>query len=151
MVVGKTKAGEDFYSYELVKDRLVEALQLWMRMPDGDSRFGLNGRISSLWRQYVPERALVDAVTEAPRRPLPSRGDIGRMLEATDWITLIPERDRRMVLLALWWPASGSRVAWLELWKELGRGRPGPDGLRKRFDASISAVAMGLNAALEQG
>jgi hypothetical protein len=88
---------EGFWTYELVKDRLVEALQLWMRMPDGDSRFGLGGRISSLWRQYVPVSAFVDLVTEQPRPLRPGRADIGRMQEATDWIVMIPDRDRRMV------------------------------------------------------
>jgi hypothetical protein len=149
LIRGREKEG--FYSYKLVKERLVEALQLWLRMPDGDSRFGLHGKISSLWRQYIPETAFVDVVTLAPRALRPGRADIGRMQEATDWITMIPERDRRMVLQALGWLAADQRVPWIRLWDEQGRGRPGPDGLRKRFDASITVIANGLNAASEQG
>lgn len=142
-------------TFEQVQERLVEAVELWQRMPDPDARFGLGGRISSIWRSFVRDgelRALVDARTEEPRRPLPSRGDIGRMYEATDWIVHVAERDRVMVGWAVAYLASGeARVPWEKLWKALGRGRPGPDGLRKRYDQSISRIAMALNTALEQG
>ncbi|HEY1605608.1 MAG TPA: hypothetical protein VGF77_08405 [Allosphingosinicella sp.] len=133
-------------SWQMVEDRLVEALQLWWRMPDSDGRYGLRGRISSIWRQFVPERALIDAVTEEPRALPPSRGDIGRMQEATDWIVHVPDRDRRMTVLALLYLARGeARVPWMELWDQLGRGRPGPDGLRMRYSRALTIIAAALN------
>jgi hypothetical protein len=52
---------------------------------------------------------------------------------------------------ALSWLAADQRVPWSRLWDDAGRGRPGPDGLRKRFGMSITAIANRLNAASEQG
>jgi len=143
---------EGFYTFDMVEARLVDAFQLWRRMPDGDARFGLSGRISSLWRQYVPDVALVDAVADEPRPLRPSRGDIARMEEATEWITRMPERNRRLALVAIAWLATArlqsdkARIEWQKLWERLGIERPGPDGLRKRYGATITAVANSLNS-----
>jgi hypothetical protein len=135
-----------FLSFDMVEGRLVDALRLWRRMPDSDARFGLSGRISSLWSQYVPDGALTDVVPDEPRAPRPSRADIARMQEATNWLVHAPESDRALVILALRYLAAGKkRVPWTDLWRALGRGRPGPDGLRKRYSAAITLVANALN------
>ena len=66
----------DFWTYEAVLERLVEAMQLWRRAHDPEARFSLSGRISSIWRQAWTDRAemalieQLDMKTEAPK-PLP--------------------------------------------------------------------------------
>jgi hypothetical protein len=143
---------DDFWTYEAVLERLVEAMQLWRRAHDAEARFSLGGRISSIWRQAWTDRAelalieQLDMKAEAPK-PLPlGRADVGRMTEASEWIAFVPERDRRMVMLALGQLASGKlHVGWIDLWKRLGRGKPGPDGLRWRFDQAVQRVATALN------
>lgn len=145
----------DFWTWDEVQASLVEAMLLWRRMPDADARFGLSGRISSVWRQFIRDgelRALVDAVTEEPRALPPSRADIARMYEATDWIVHVGERDRPMFMMVINHLAFGNgRAPWQDIWNRVGRGRPGPDGLRKRYSAAITAIANRLNAASEQG
>lgn len=137
-----------FMTFFDVRDRLVAAARLWRRMPDSDDRYGLSGRISSIWSQYVRDRALIDAhlTAERPRSLPPSRADIDRMLEATDWILHVPERDRRLVMVALDFLAGGrARVPWETVWSLSGGGKPGPTGIRMRFNAAITAVANALN------
>jgi hypothetical protein len=154
-IVEQASGGGSFYTWDEVQARLVEAVETWWRMPDPDARFGLSGRISSIWRQFIRDRelrALVDAETEEPRRPRPSRADIGRMQEASDWIAHVGERDRPLLIMSITCLAAGDkRVPWEKLWKHFGRGRPGPDGLRKRYDGAITAIANCLNSASEQG
>jgi hypothetical protein len=148
---------EGFYSFRMVQERLVEGRQLWDRMPDPDARFGLSGRISSIWRSFVRDRELLiltgnllDASTEETpelRALRPGRDDIARMIEASNWIVHVPEADRRLVAVAVAFLARGrKRVPWDKVWNALGRGRPGPDGLRKRYSAAITKVAQALSS-----
>lgn len=149
---GRVEDEAGFWDYEAVRLRLVDAIEAWWRTPAPDARFKIGGRISSIWSNYVPEPALIDRVKDedAPNddlRPLPlSRGDMARRDEASEWILFIPERDRRIVCEGLAYLAKGHKqVPWLKLWKRLGRGKPGPDGLRKRFDRAITDVCHALN------
>ena len=144
---------DEFWSWQAVEDRLVEAMGHWWRSHDRDARFSLGGRISSIWRQSWTDRetlALIEQVDlprEAPK-PLPlSRGDIARMDEASEWLRFVPEADRRLVVLALVKKAAGhSRVPWLKLRRALGV-RFGADGLRMRYSRAITAIANSLNSA----
>jgi hypothetical protein len=147
-----SNAGRDgFWTFDMVEERLVEAMRYWWRSPDPERRFGLGGRISSLWRQVLEERALIDARGadgETPEpRPLPlSRGDIARRDEASEWLTHMPERDRHLVAVALGWLASGAtQVPWRRIKHELGI-KFGEDGLRKRYSRAIASVAAHLNS-----
>lgn len=137
-----------FMTFEAVLERLVDAMRHWWRSHDSDGRFSLGGRVSAIWRQTLSEPAFID-IQEAALRPLPlSRADIARMTEASEWLAYIGERDRKLVTLALVKLAAGAKqVPWNDLWLKLGRGRPGPDGLRWRFNQAITAIANRLNAA----
>jgi hypothetical protein len=138
------------WTWQAVEDRMAEAMRHWWRSPDGEARFSLGGRISSIWRQAFTDRmALIDQLDMEPTPPtaLPlSRADVARMVEASEWMKFIPEADRRLVVLALVKKASGhDRVPWLTIWKALGRGKPGPEGLRSRYSRAITCVANALN------
>jgi hypothetical protein len=140
---------DDFWTWQAVEDRLVDALDLWRRSHDGDARFSLSGRISSIWQQCVDDPlALIErhgVETEAPR-PLPlSRGDMARMTEASEWMRFVPECDRRLVILALGYLLKGySRVPWLKLKHRLGI-KFGADGVRMRYSRALTAIAVALN------
>ncbi|HVM38305.1 MAG TPA: hypothetical protein VM265_07965 [Sphingomicrobium sp.] len=142
-----------FWTFEAVEERLVEAMRLWRRAPDIEARFSLGGRISSIWRSYCADRrdlaawgALIDVEAEAPRRLPLGRAEIGRMTEASDWIAFVPDRDRPLVMAVLTALARGARAfPWESYWRSLGRGRPGPDGLRWRYSQAITKVANALN------
>lgn len=147
---------EGLWTFDMVEDRLVEAAQLWRRMPDPDARYGLDGRISSIWRSFYRDAELCrlgfEAEVEEPRLR-PSRGDIARMQEASDWIAKMPEANRRLALAAIVSLAAArlhserARIEWERLRERLGIERPGADGLRKRYGATITAVANYLNSA----
>jgi hypothetical protein len=146
-------ANGDYWSWQDVEDRLAEAMRHWWRSSDNEARFALGGRVSSIWRQYFPTRRdlaqwdmLVDMPAVEPT-PLPlSRGDIARMNEASEWLAHVPERDRRLVVAVLVRLASGAKtVPWLLIWKALGRGKPGPEGLRSRYSRGLTCIAHALN------
>lgn len=141
------------FSWQDVEDRLVEAMRHWWRSHDNEARFSIGGRISSVWRHYCPDRRdlilwdqLRDLEADEPA-PLPlSRGDIARMTEASEWLRFVPERDRRLVIAALVKLAAGAKtVPWLATWKALGRGKPGPEGLRSRYSRGLTCIANALN------
>ena len=140
----------DFWSFAAVEERLVEAMHHWRRSPDRDARFGLGGRISSIWRQALDEPlALIEqhrmAKPEPRRLPL-SRRDMARMAEASEWLLLVAERARPLVVEAVRCLAKGdSQVPWNALWNRLGRGPPGPDGLRKRYTRALTTICEALN------
>ena len=131
------------WTFDAVQARMVEAVQLWWRMPGGgQSPYAADGPwdlIRAEWGDYYDP--------DARPRPLPlSRAEVGRMTEASEWMAWVPERDRRLVTLALAMLAKGAaQVAWMRLRRPLGV-RLGADGLRKRYGRAISAIAARLNA-----
>jgi hypothetical protein len=149
MIPGRGRIG---WVWQDVEDRLVEAMQHWWRSSDSEARFSLGGRISSIWRQAFTDRmALIDQLDMEPTPPtaLPlSRGDMARMVEASEWLRFVPEADRRLVILVLVKKAKGNtKTPWLLIWKALGRGRPGPEGLRSRYSRGVTCIANALNSA----
>lgn len=142
---------EPVWTWQLVQDRLAEAMRHWWRSHDSDARFSLGGRISSVWQQTWTDRAdlaLIEQLgmeIDAPK-PLPlSRADMARMVEASEWLAHVREEDRRLVVLVLVYLAKGERrVPWLKLKRRLGVAY-GADGLRKRYSRAITDVANVLN------
>lgn len=154
-ISGRDALGSGFWDLEAVEERLVDTFIAWRRTPAADARFCIGGRISSIWTRVLEERALIDrdgadGEVEAPR-PLPlSRADIARRDEASEWIAHVPLRDRRLVAEVLAFRAKHAdedkQVPWLKLWSKLGRGKPGPDGLRMRYSRALTSVCNALNA-----
>lgn len=148
---GRVGIGVEF-SFVDVEERLTEALRHWWRTPDGDARYSLGGRISSVWRQVLPGEHLADLIdargqemeTPTPKALPLSRADMRRRDEATEWLLLVPERDRRLVIVALSHLARGqSQVPWLKVARQLRT--IGAEGLRKRYSRAITGVCHRLN------
>jgi hypothetical protein len=138
------------WTWQDVEDRMVEAMGHWWRSTDSEARFSLGGRISSIWRQaFTDKLALIEQLDMEPTPPMAlplSRGDIARMQEASEWMRFIPEADRRLVIMVLAKKARGHKtVPWMIIWKALGRGKPGPEGLRSRYSRAVTCVAAMLN------
>lgn len=147
-------AGTSFFTFAMVEERMIEALQLWRRMPDGDARFGLGGRISSIWRSFVRDREMLIAAGElvqatssgsVPIRMRPTRDDVAAMEEASEWLLLAPERDRQIIVLALSQRAAGfKRVRWAKV-REAMATEHGTRSLGMRYSRAITAIANALN------
>lgn len=140
----------DHWTFELVQERMVEAVRYWWRhVRDGGSPFATDGP----WHLVVPEWQDWGAHDRAGERPrlLPlSREQIARMHEATEWTLWVAEKDRRLVALALRQLAAGrSRVSWRRLLRPMGVKR-GADGLRMRYGRSLLRICEQLNSAKPQ-
>lgn len=133
-------------TFERVEEQLVEALLLWRRMPDRERGWHA---IRAFWPEMRRHNHFGDyADTEATPRPLPlSRAEVAAMEAATEWMRFVPERDRRLVALALTRLANGAKqVPWMELKRAMGV-EFGAHGLRKRYSRAITAIANELNSA----
>jgi hypothetical protein len=141
------------WTWQAVEERMAEAMGHWWRSPDSEARYSLGGRISSIWRQSWTDRSVMALIeqldvvkTEQPKALPLSRDDMARMVEASEWMRFVPEADRRLVITVLVKLAKGNTtVPWLAIWKALGRGKPGPEGLRSRYSRAITCVANALN------
>ncbi len=148
--MGEAVALQSFWTFETVKDALVEAAELWRRSPGGGtSPFATDGP----WQQMTREAWEYDArggdMEEAPIRPLPlTRAQIARRDRVSEWLGHIEsEEDRRLVVVAVGYLQRGhKRVPWRKI-KHRMRIRFGEDGLRKRFERALSAICNALNAA----
>src|SRR3546814_532230 len=98
--------GTQFWTFEAVQERLVEAMLLWRRMPDRERGWLA---VKAYWPDLRRHNHFGDyADAEATPRPLPlSRAEIRRMEEASEWLLLVNERDRALVALAVAWLAGG--------------------------------------------
>lgn len=140
-----------FMSFDAVEERLVEAMRCWWRMPDRERGWQ---RVKAIWPETKSHgwRVGVDGehsereADPQPRRPALTRGEIEEARQASEWMAHVPERDRRMVAMAIGALAGGARrVPWLAIWDALGRGRPGPEGLRMRYSRALTNIANALN------
>lgn len=130
------------WTFAMVQESMVEAVQLWWRMPGGGrSPYAKDGPwdlIRAEWGDYYDPDA-------RPRLPPLSRADVARMQAAAEWLLWVPERDRRLVALALRALAGGAaQVPWMALRRPMGV-RLGADGLRKRYGRAMTFIVRRLN------
>lgn len=164
---GELRGSADFWTFEAVQERLVEAMRLWWRSPGGGKwpfaadapwhlmtrktrvAIGIDGGLKG--RELQLHMQAEDA-EETKRRegrddlasPL-TRADVARRDETSEWLSWVADRDRRLVILALVRLAAGDRqVAWSRLKPLLGV-KHGADGLRMRYSRAISGIAKRLN------
>jgi hypothetical protein len=147
-----------FWSFEIVEERLVEAMRLWRRSP-GDGRWPFagdgpwhlvrdDGSAQAAWDHNLNALQMGRPATEKPK-PLPlSRAEVAERDQASDWISrYVPERDRKLVVLGLIQLANGnSRVRWSDIRRKLG-AEVQAQSLGKRYSRAITAIARGLNSA----
>lgn len=137
------------WSFAAVEERMIEAALLWRRSPGGGRwPFASDGP----WHLLTRETRAGDYDArggeggEAPAlRSLPlSRDEVMERDEASGWLELVDERDRRLVALAIAEQARTSqRVNWMAMRAKMGIPL-GAEGLRKRYSRSITAIARQL-------
>lgn len=139
--------GTIFWTFDEVEGRLVEALRLWWHVSGGWWPFASDGP----WHLVAVDKSWdwdSDRWADAPLPKLPlSREQIQRRDEASAWLTHAPERDRRLIVLAVTALAAGrKRVPWRKLLRPMGMRR-GADGLRMRYGRAVTVICEALNAA----
>lgn len=138
------KDRESYWSFDSVEERLIEAADLWHRSPGG-GKWPFAG--DAPW--HLADTALYgpDVDKDAPIRPMSLvRAEVGRRDEASAWLAYVPERDRRLVCFVITNKARTGRAGWHGIKKAL-RIPFGIDGLRRRYERGITAIAKHLTAA----
>lgn len=132
-------------TFKDVEQRLVEVMELWRRTP-GQGR-GSPFASDGPWELADRELYGPDVDKDVPLRPAPlTRAEVAERDRVTAWVELAPERDRRLVSLAI---VQMSRKGYKspgfkELLPKMGL-RLGADGLRKRYNRAIYKIASELN------
>lgn len=144
----------EWWTFDLVRDALVETVLLWRRSPGmGASPFATDGPWQLMTRSDragdYDARGGLDQRVEVEPRPLPlSCEEVARRDRVSEWLGLVEKpEDRRLVVLACGWLARGrSTVPWSQVKRAMGIKR-GEGALRYRFDKAISAISISLNTA----
>lgn len=134
----------DFWTFDSVQERLVAAMVLWKRSPGGGSwPFASDGP----WHLVTFELYGPDVDKDAPLRPMPlTRAEVEERDQVSEWLRLVPDRDRRLVILGIAQLASGrARIDWMGLRRPMGVAM-GADGLRMRYSRAITAICKSLNS-----
>lgn len=142
------------WTFDMVEERLVEAVRLWWRTPGGGAwPFASDGP----WHLIGADPGDYDArggdmSGQAVVRPLAlSPDEVAARDEATEWVVrFVPAADRPLVWAVIDIKAAGRTVSWLRLRQERGV-RVGADGLRKRYSRGINRVCIGLTGAELRG
>ena len=143
------------WTFDMVQDRLVEALLTCWRHPDRERGWQ---RVRSTWPDVAAEAGDYDArggdhsSSDVSLRPASlTRADVGEMEEAFGWLDAIGADDRKLIGLAIAALASGRReVPWRHLLGRMGLRR-GADGLRKRYGRAMASIAARLNGRNARG
>jgi hypothetical protein len=98
------------------------------------------------WRQRIDlDRAKVSQGSSERRIMGLDSDQVARRDEVTEWLLLVPEADRQLVMAAIWQQArTGQRIRWASMLAVVGQDR-GKEGLRKRYQRALTAVADRLN------
>ncbi len=141
----------EWWSFDLVREALVETTVLWRRSPGGGRwPFAADGPWHLMSRDVQSDYdARGGDLSEVALRPLPlSREEVARRDMVSEWLMLIPAAaDRRLLATCLEFHARGyEQLPWSRIMPMMGLSR-GKDGLQKRYRASLRAIAEGLNSA----
>lgn len=154
-----------------VEAALIDAVELWRRSPStgfrpcSGSPFATDGPWAMLtrraragnewdaWRAEIEEAAVAAArdkgsfaSSELPVGGL-SREEVGRRDRVSEWLALVPEADRGLVVAGVWWQGTtGRRIDWARMLRVTGQER-GKDGLRMRYRRALDALAKAVSAA----
>lgn len=146
------RADVEWWTFDLVRDALVDAAALWRRSPGGGAwPFATDGPWHLMTRDQNAgdwdARGVDRTSSEVPLRPLPlTRDEVARRDAVSEWIALIPAADdRRLVWIACDYLAAGhARVPWGKVKRRM-RVKFGEHGLRRRFGRALAHVAQALN------
>lgn len=141
---------DTFWTWAMVEERWVEAMRLWRRAPDRE-RGWLTVRS---WWPEIRIEAEVDAQgdrhyvdKDAKPRPLPlTRAQVAEMEAAAEWFSVVPKRDKRLVVLGLaQLAADRPSISWKRVRARLD-AEISPRGLGMRYSRALTRVANALNA-----
>lgn len=143
--------GVDWWTFDLVREALVEAVVLWRRSPGGGHwPFASDGPWHQMSRDAQSDYdARGGDLTEAVLRPLPlSRAEVDWRDGVTEWLMMVPHAaDRRLLGICLDHHARGwKQLPWARIMPLMGVSR-GKDGLQKRYRTALRVIAEGLNSA----
>lgn len=150
----KSEEQAEWWTFDMVREAMVDAVHLWRRSPGhGASPFATDGPWQLMTREnragdYDAAGGLDQKVDVVPR-PLPlSCDEVATRDRVSEWLGLIAKPDdRKLVVAALGYLARGhAQVPWRRIKHEM-RIPFGEHGLRKRFDRAIGAIAQSLNGA----
>lgn len=156
MVAGSDQlaSAQGRWTFDMVQEQMVEAVRIWWRTPGrvGPGRGPYAG--DGPWELMVREAWLGDydarggdgVSSDVPLRSAAmTRADVAARDQASDWLIYVPERDRKLVVMALGQLAGGkSRVSWMALRRPMGV-KIGAHGLRRRYTRAIGGIADALN------
>lgn len=145
----------DWWTFDLVREALVEAAMLWRRSPgSGRWPFASDGPWHLMSRDVnagdYDARGGFDTSSDVAVRPLPlSRAEVDQRDRVTEWLMLLrSEEDRRLLAICLDHHARGwKQLPWVDRIMPMLGMRRGKDGLAKRYRAALRAIAEALNAA----
>lgn len=141
--------------FKEVEERLTEAMRLWWRSPGGgkwpfagDGPWHLvraDGSAQAEWDERVHQHFQGGA--ERPR-PVPlSLAQIEERDRVSEWLRFVPDRDRRLVVLALTERASGRKnIRWSWIRRQLDE-TISPKGLDWRYSKAIHTIAVNVGMA----
>lgn len=149
---------------DAVKDRLVDALWLWRRSPGGgkwpfasDAPWhlitratriecgGFKGRELQL-RKQDEDAEEAKRWAGLDRRGALTRDEVSRRDEATEWLTLVDEDARKVLIAGIVQLAAGrSNIDWRRVKASIGV-EIGNKGVYRRYTRAIAAIANGVNA-----
>lgn len=147
----------EWWTFDLVREALVEAAELWRRTPgEGRWPFAADGPYHLMSRDGAAgdydARGGFGSSSDVTVRPLPlGTEECDRRDVVSEWLRFInKDEDRRLVGICCVHYATGRKqLPWDRIMREMGVNH-GKDGLRKRFDRAIGAIAEGLNTAETQ-
>lgn len=135
------------WTFADVQDRLVEAWGFLARLPDREAGWL---RVQAIWPDVRRHHAFGDYGDMDPdaRPALPglSTVEVGRMEEALGWLQHVPERDRKLVGMALAQLQRAARPEWVWIARRFG-GVAEPDAYRMRYGRALTRICRALNAA----
>lgn len=137
-----------------VQERLVEAMILWRRSPGGgrwpfagDGPWHLvrdDGSWQAAWDHNLNALQTGRPATEKPR-PLPlSRAEVAERDRVSEWLRFVPERDRRLVVLALTQLARGHSSPRWSVIRPMLNAEIGTRGLAQRYSRAITNIVKSL-------
>lgn len=154
---------DGLWTSDAVKDRLIDAMDLWRRSPGGgrwpfasDAPWHLMTRRTRLaageakgmdiTRLLQEDDARETAQWVGRDRPRPlTREEIARRDEATEWLTWIEADARKVVIAGVVQLAAGrTNIDWRRVKVAIGT-EIGNKGVYRRFTTAIAAIAARLN------
>lgn len=147
---------EEYWTFEMVQDRLVEAMAVLWRSGDRE-RAWLRGSTLPIWREVVAEARDASPDDQAIVTCALTRAEVMRADEAMEWVArwVATGETRRVVGVVLSHLAgSGNgRADWSLVWTRMG-GKAGgwtSDALRKRYGRAMTTICQRLNSNLFNG